>query len=245
MRLTIKFSSSEPVTLPLSYQQQVQGFIYNSISPRLAGLLHDYGFRHEKRSFKLFTFSRLRGAFTIQKQDKAIIFTGPLELHFSSPVEQFVKEFGNELLLKDTHNIGDNKLTVQEINVVPNPVSSRTAQIRMLSPITIYSTLSTADGRKKTYYYTPFENEFSELIRSNLIKKYTALNRKEPSKTTFQITPARVSKRNQVITNYKGFVIKGWEGIYEISGEPELLTLGLEAGFGGKNSQGFGCAEVV
>ncbi|MFN7181678.1 MAG: CRISPR-associated endoribonuclease Cas6 [Planctomycetota bacterium] len=43
--------------------------------------------------------------------------------------------------------------------------------VKMLSPITIYSTLTKRDGSKKTYYYNPFENEFGQLIRDSGVKK--------------------------------------------------------------------------
>ncbi|RLI91606.1 MAG: hypothetical protein DRO89_03615 [Candidatus Altiarchaeales archaeon] len=38
----------------------------------------------------------------------------------------------------------------------------------MLSPLTVYSTLTTGDGKKKTYYYSHYEPDFEELIDRNL-----------------------------------------------------------------------------
>ncbi len=43
--------------------------------------------------------------------------------------------------------------------------------VKTLSPITVYSTLETPDGRKKTYYYNPFKADFKELIIKNLQRK--------------------------------------------------------------------------
>jgi CRISPR-associated endoribonuclease Cas6 len=48
------------------------------------------------------------------------------------------------------------------------------AEFYTLSPITVYSTLYTAEGKKKTYYFSPYEQEFSQLVSINLARKYRA-----------------------------------------------------------------------
>lgn len=48
------------------------------------------------------------------------------------------------------------------IEVFPNPSLKDDVTIRMLSPVTIHSTLFSANDKKKTYYYSPFEEEFSQ-----------------------------------------------------------------------------------
>jgi len=241
MRLKITFHAGKPLTLPVNYQEMVQAFIYGAVSPTLAKILHDYGFPHGKRNFKLFTFSRLMGRYRVDREAGTITFSSPVVLHFASPVHQFVEEFGNMLLLRERHRLGGSEVTVTEVGVESNRVEERKVDVRMLSPLTMYSTLQRPDGRKKTYYYSPFEQEFSELIGSNLIKKYAAFFGSEPREKGFSITPLRVSKKDRILTRYKGFVIQAWGGTYRLEGVPELLTLALDAGLGGKNSQGFGC----
>ena len=130
------------------------------------------------------------------------------------------------------------------MEVSDTPINQDKLKIRMLSPITIYSTLSKANGGKKTYYYSPFENEFSQLISENAKKKFKAFYGKEPN-GEIQLISLNVNKSNERIIFYKGTVIKGWMGIYEVSGDPELIKLTYDAGLGGKNSQGFGCFEVL
>jgi CRISPR-associated endoribonuclease Cas6 len=55
----------------------------------------------------------------------------------------------------------------------------------------------------------------------------------------------RVEDRDQKVTYYKKTVIKGWMGDYELSGDPALLQIALDAGLGAKNSQGYGCCELL
>jgi len=40
---------------------------------------------------------------------------------------------------------------------------------------------------------------------------------------------------------FNGTLIVGWEGLFRIEGEGEILKVALESGLGAKNSAGFGC----
>jgi CRISPR-associated endoribonuclease Cas6 len=120
--------------------------------------------------------------------------------------------------------------------------------VRALSPITTYSTLFDAAGKKKTYYYNPWEREFSQKILDNLHRKARAYYGEDevlPSLDGTYMKPVRVSKRNEVIINFKGFWIKGWTGLYELNLPGPYFTLAYNSGLGSKNSQGFGMVEVV
>lgn len=119
--------------------------------------------------------------------------------------------------------------------------------VRALSPIAVYSTLTDAAGKKKTYYYNPWEQEFQVKILENLRHKWAALykGKDPPSIEGAYIKPVRVSKRNEAIVKFKGTVIKGWTGLYELNLPGPYFQLAYDAGLGAKNSQGFGMVEVV
>ena len=171
MRAILDFYSDSKLRLPVQYNHLVQGFIYSSISPRLAGLLHSRGFQADNRRFRLFTFSRIGGKFRIDKDDDTITFDPPFRIVISSALGQFIEEIGNEMLRNEELRIGGNTVRVGSIKISKPELSERN-RIRMLSPMTIYSTLKKADGKKKTYYYTPYEKEFSDLISENVWKKF-------------------------------------------------------------------------
>jgi CRISPR-associated endoribonuclease Cas6 len=63
--------------------------------------------------------------------------------------------------------------------------------------------------------------------------------------TGFTFTPVEVQERDFKVVRYKGTIIKGWMGKYRLTGEPRFLEIALSAGLGSKNSQGFGCCELV
>ncbi len=244
MRIFVTLNSSRRFVLPIDHNYTIQSFIYNSISPELAKKLHDTGFQVGKRRFKLFTFSRLMGKFLLEREKKEMVFESPFKIVISSALKQFIEEIGNEMLKREYFKIGRNRVRVNSVEVSDKTIENDKIKVKMLSPITIYSTLLRADGKKKTYYYSPFEKEFSELISQNAKKKFKAFYGEDP-KGDLHITPLKVSNGNQKVVFYKGTVIKGWMGMYELSGDRDLIKLVYDTGIGGKNSQGFGCLEVV
>lgn len=239
---------------PLYYNHDLQGFIYHHISPELADFLHKKGYLLGKRKFKLFTFSRLLGKFQIIPQEEKIIFSGPISFYLSSPKEKFIQQFAETLLKSPEVILSRNSLIISNIEVLPGPPGENDVTIRMLSPVTVYSTLFSANGKKKTYYYSPFEEEFSQLIRANILKKYQVLQGKPYSEKSdpscFEIFPQRIGQNAEKKIKYipssgPYTLIKAWLGTYQIHGKPELISLAYDTGLGSKNSQGFGMFEIL
>lgn len=244
MRLLLELNTGKDFVVPIDYNYQIQGFLYKSISPKLARILHDKGFPVGKRNFKLFTFSRILGDYEVNKTDGSIKFLSPFRLVVNSVMNEFIEELAEELLRKKFVRIASHRVSLASAEVADTMIDQDKIRIRMLSPVTIYSTLSHPDGRKKTYYYSPYETEFSQLISENSSKKFMAYFGRAP-RGSISLTPLKVNPVNQKIVLYKGTIIKGWTGIYELSGDRELMKMAYDAGLGGKNSQGFGCFEVV
>jgi len=227
--------------LTIHYKHHVQSMLYRNISEELSRFLHDYGFQVGKRRFKLFTFSDLIGKFRILRDTKEIKFAGPVYLYISSPLQRFVNELGTTILKRGYVYIDKTPFMVRGMEILKQPEIKNEHKIKTLSPITIYSTLYTPDGGRKTYYYSPYEREFSTLASSNAIKKFFALKR-EKIDGYIELKPVRVEEK---ILKYKGTIIKGWKGIFIIRGSPKLIEIVYQAGIGSKNSQGFGMFEVV
>jgi CRISPR-associated endoribonuclease Cas6 len=112
-----------------------------------------------------------------------------------------------------------------------------------------YSTLQTPDGRKKKiYYYAPQEREWSESLFSNLKRRARALGWAADVDEDLKeacVRPRKVRMTDQKILDFKGFVIKGWTGLYEVNLPEPYFRLAYDAGFGAKNAQGFGMVDVL
>jgi CRISPR-associated endoribonuclease Cas6 len=246
MRLTIKCKPETQLTLPLGHQQILQGYIYRTLSDSdFAEFLHEKGYVCRGRIFMLFTFSRLQGKFRINKRDKTITFEEDVSWQVSSVLPEFIQDFGQSLLTSPHHQLHGQPLHIEEVTYTKPRVSDHnTCKVSMLSPITIHSTYETKEGKKITQFFRPTDAVYQHLIEENLKKKYEAYHQHPADEMNFRIRPLKVGERDKVITRFKGFIINGWNGVYEMSGSPELVQFALNVGIGARNSQGFGMAEL-
>lgn len=257
MRLLIELSNSDtnPITIPIHYNYLVQSAIYAALDSDFSGFLHNTGFEGAGRRFKLFTFSRLAGAYRLSDATGEITYTSPtVKLIVSSPVNKFCESLLNGLLTKDSLRIGSVTLLIQEVKVdrplvVTDDTNPRIEtieteiRVKTLSPVVVYSTLLRPEGGKYTCYFQPGEGDFSRLVIENLYKKYQALYACTPPEGEIQIKPLRQPKLQ--IVKYKGSVIKGYSGILSMKGPASLLQIAVDAGLGAKNSMGFGLLELI
>jgi len=241
IKITLESLNNNNIVLPKHYNYLLQGVIYRNLTKCIARRVHDIGYKYKNRDFRLFTFSRFFGQF--EARNGNLIYIGKYTLWIASPMVEILESFASTLARKGKIKLGNNFCRIIAIEVPFSEEYKSAIFVRTLSPITIYSTLLTQDKRKKTYYYTPFENEFSKLLKENLLKKYALVYGKENNYLDFSIKPEKVSNRNEHVIFYKDTVVKAWSGIYKISGAKELIKLAFDCGLGAKNSQGFGMIE--
>ncbi len=244
MQLIITMKSDHAVSIPIHYNYLLQGLIYKNISPGLAKFLHEHGFMYEKRSFKLFTFSRLLGRVKYQKEDKSLIVdNGPIKLVISTPLEKFCYELANTLMLTNNILIGKESLEIDNISFSDPQPEGDEMFVNTFSSVVTYSTLQRMEGGKYTCYHHPDEKDFKKQIQENLRKKHYILFGKESNAKNLRIF--KRSKARRRILKYKNFIIKGYDGRFHMQGPKDLLKLALDCGIGSKNSQGFGCLELA
>ncbi|OAG28555.1 CRISPR-associated endoribonuclease Cas6 [Thermodesulfatator autotrophicus] len=250
MRISITFKvTKEKFSLPVHYNHLVQAFIYSFLDETLAHFYHEKGYTYGKRRFKLFTFSRLLGKKrTFNRKKREITFHGSVKLKVGAVDDRLLESFATHLVRKGSFFLGENFCEVEAVEVEMPVEAKGPVVMRALSPITIHSTLMTPDGRKKTYFYTPFEQEFTQKIFENLERKAKALwgeGAELPPLNGAYLKPLRVSKKNEAIVKFKDYWIKGWMGLYELNLPEPYFSLAYNAGLGARNSQGFGMIEVV
>lgn len=272
LRLTLEARDRDVLALPRQYNELIQGFLYRHLDRWLAQALHDGGLpdpENRRRGLRLFTFSRLlpvpphgRWRFPPDKSraEEEIVFEGPVQLLIASPLQPFLHSLLEHLLRRRRLRLGRQEVRLLDAAIEPPPSYESPMRVEALSPITVYRTLYTAEGKRKTYYFTPFEDEFEELLLQNLKRKLRvwrawqalfAAPTSEAGEGTEEletrrewIRPLRVSPRDEHVVLYKGTVIKAWTGVYELDLPPELFQMAFDAGLGVKNSQGFGCIGV-
>ncbi len=229
--------------VPINYNYFIQSAIYSNLEPELSNRLHDQGYKSGGRIFKMFTFSRLRGRYVFDKKEGMIGFPGNLMLSVSSPDVAFLNSFANTILHKSYLRIGKTNFKIIGFKTNDFKVLNNRVRLKTLSPIVIYSTLMKPEGGKYTCYYQPGEHEFLDLMVKNLCKKYSAFY--GDSLPDGDVKIHLMNRPRLHVMNYKGIVVKGYSVSMELIGPNELLQIGLDAGLGSKNSQGFGCVEPI
>jgi CRISPR-associated endoribonuclease Cas6 len=248
MRLKVILAPERGIlTVPVQYNSLIHGFVYHNMDKALSKWLHEEGHALGERRFKLFTFSRLFGK--RKAKDGRVAFDGSTHFYLSSADAEVLGSLAEHLLKKPNVRLGSARCRVEEIAVEPEPeVNGGTIKIKTLSPITTYSTLTTPDGRKKTYFYSPQEDEWSEALVANIGRKAKSLGWEadvDGDLTGTWVKPRRVKAADQKILKFKGTVIKGWTGLYETNLPEPYFRLAYDTGFGSKNPQGFGMVGVV
>jgi len=246
MRITIEFSADKEIKLPVHYNYILQGFLYKNLSDKdYRNFLHQTGYFLKNKQFKLFTYSRLLGRFKMYREEGKIVFFPPFKLVISSAVEQFITDLAETLIKSDFNFMGNQRAEIASISVHKELVPSDKVQIKMLSPMVAYSTV-VEEGKKRTEYHSPWKEKFVEIAKNNLLAKHEIIYGVRPANDEFKIIPnGNQEHKFARIINYKGTYIKAYAGIYWLIGNPDLIKVAYDTGLGSKNSQGFGCWEVV
>ncbi len=261
--LTFHIDGKYGRSIPVNYQYEVSSWIYrvlNRGNNSYASWLHEKGFGTEKKPFRLFTFSRLDIPRFRIDGDRLILGEGPLSLIISFMPVTSTEYFIQGLFRDQSFELGDRKsrvkLDVRSVEKLPEKKFSGNQRFRCLSPVVV----SYRDRSKERYarYLGPDEDGYDKLIVGNLINKFRSygehgkggagLNGKKVDAEIFRITvPGR--PRSKLITIRQGMPgetrVRGYLYEFIVEGLPELIRLGYYAGFGEKNSLGFGCVKVV
>ena len=250
MRIQIIADVGDGITLPVNYNHLLAGVIYRFLAesdPEYASFLHEEGYRAAEKRFKLFTFSQLMGERRRITGDK-IHFRSPLTWYVSSPVERFLSHFADTLLTEGRLSLAQRQLPIRDVTIPRIPRFQPEMRFRCLSPIVMTTTREHND-KQAMHYCMPDDPALSELIRQNLIRKHEAILGRAPQDDTltFAFDKAYIDRRQGRVTrlvDYKGIKIRGIMCPFRVSGNPALIQIGYECGFGDKNSAGFGMVEV-
>lgn len=245
MRLLIKLLSPNKIVLNSYYFHIIQALVYDLLDDNFASWLHERGFLYKKRSFKLFSFSNILEKPKLDRVRRVFTFPRQVSFALTSPVDHILEQFAKNSVTKFKLRLGANEVYVDSVEILgENPINETKIRVQTLTPIEVHSTLESFNGKKKTYYYNPREEDFKNLIADNLYRKWSSFYAKD-CPYLFNIEPVKMRYLKERIIKYKGFVVKGHTGQFYLKADPKLLGFALQTGLGSKNSQGFGCIKQV
>ncbi len=228
--------------MPLHHETLLNGLVYNSIrDSAYRDQLHNKGVTFEKRQFRMFCYSRLQGSYKIQ--NKQMVFTSPVSFLFSAHDEKLLLELTSSMFTRDVIMIGSKTVKLHSIQQIDQQLSSH-VRIRMITPVTAYSTFM-LNNKKKTFYWSPRDEEFGHQVQENAIKKFVALYGQAPADNKLILTPKDPKQLLSRTVIFKHTFIKGWMGDFILQGNEKLIRIVYDVGLSAKNSNGLGLFEVV
>ena len=99
------------------------------------------------------------------------------------------------------------------------------------------------DNKLKIWDLSPTDNKFYKNLEKNLMKKYSIYFDKSDDncKVNFKVSNVLRSTRRKIKnTFHTAYYLE-----FVAYGNPDLIKLGYDSGFGEKNSMGFGMVEII
>ena len=239
MRFAIRLlPENERFKVPFNHQHYLQGLIYR----RIGRVDPDLSLRlHSPKGPKLFTYSLFMAEEREFEKGKPY-FIGFKRgfFYFSTAVPEIAEAFIGGLLQRPEVELWGEKFVVEEVKAVAEPERLSGRKFVTLSPIAV-TTRRVQFGRPRTYDLGPNEPEFYEMILENLREKYLHIfGTNPPENFEMKVLNAK-PKRFEV---KRGIYQVAWHLVFRAKGDERLLRAGYLAGFGEKNSIGFGMVRV-
>ena len=132
----------------------------------------------------------------------------------------------------------DNSMTLQNIMMMmEKEITSEKITIKFQSPLCVRER-----NDNKDYYYCYENDKFEEIIKINIKEQLKITDIKEEVINTFKITPVRPKK---VLIKFYEKCLECSTGVFEISGDKELLKFLYQSGIGSRHSAGFGMFQII
>ena len=232
---------TDHLTLPMAYQNKVQGLLYNLMRsvPDYSAFLHDSGYDAGRGAhFKLFCFGRLKGS--RQRRGKQICFPNGVELSVRT-ADPTLGELLDEAFRPGlVYELAGQTIVLEEAEQESLHITGSAINIRMDSPLCVYTALPGG----KTRSINPLEEDFSRLVNENYHRKWSVIAG-APPEDDITLTARSVGMQDKCVTNIKGIWATAWGGTYRLSGTPKALEFLYHTGLGRRSSMGFGLFDIV
>jgi CRISPR-associated endoribonuclease Cas6 len=248
--------------LPLNYQYEVSSWIYSTIkkgNKEFACWLHEKGYENGKKTFKLFTFSKLYPENYRIVSDRMELLSPNVGLNISFFMDQAAEPFIVGMFTQQQFFIGDKKskvgFRVNTIEKTADPKWGTEMRFQCESPLVV--SIKEEGGSGHARYIGPDDEQYEYYFTQNLISKYVALLSSTPGLSgitdiseTNQLRFGLIGQaKSKLVTIKQGkpeeSKIRGYLFRFKIRAPEELIKIGYFAGFGEKNSLGFGSVKEL
>ena len=238
MRLKILLQCEPNTVLPYNYNN----YLYNAIT-RSA---HKANTLSHKRDLSCFTFSQLYfeqysiSANGIRNLGKYV------QWYISSARGYFLEAIFKGFTESGFIALGNVAMPIASVEVLATPEISEAMEFSCMSPITVSCNLENSKGRLR--YGRIEDHDFTEKLRQDLINKHYRIYESLPvdDNLTFEFNEHYMQNKRRVtrLISFNGIKILGYMIPFRVTGNPELIRVGYQMGFGNRNNCGFGMVKV-
>lgn len=229
--LCITLHTKDPVTLPLAYNELIQGLLYSCWRGRYPEFHDD-----TTNQIRKFVFGRLEGKCRVNAQTRTIRFSDLVEFEVRTPYEELLDECAAQLASRGKAQLGAYELDLVNLQSKDRLIFPSRATIRMITPVVEYRT-----KENHTIPISPMDMDWISLVQANTQKKAAELG--IAFDAPFQAIAFDETMRKQV-TRFKGTYVTGWTGKLMLAADPSIVAMLWCCGLGAKNSQGFGLFDI-
>lgn len=237
MRFKLEFAL-ENEEIPIQYRKSIISFIKFSLSSYNEEYYKKF-YNNRDNIIKPYTFSVYFNQPQI-KEDTIIIKDKKIELNISAG------DYETAIILYNSLNnqkykkfsINKNSWILNNIAmIIEKEVISESINIKFQSPLCVRSRQNNKD-----YYYSFKHEEFENILKINIKEQLKITNMPETIVDNFKIVPIKAKK---LVIKFYEKQIECSSGIFNITGERELLTYLYKNGIGSKHSAGFGMFQII
>jgi CRISPR-associated endoribonuclease Cas6 len=202
--------------------------------------------RNRYHGMNYFTFSQLYfdqygiAADGIQNFGNSVIW------YVSSPRVYFLENLLRGLKRAGCLSLGKVRMPIEDIEVLGDPDIGEVMEFSCMSPITITSCPNLVEERPR--YGRIEDYDFTEKLRLDLINKFYRIYDSLPvdENLEFEFNQRYIENKRRVsrLVEFNGIKILGYMIPFLVKGNPELIRLGYQLGFGNRNNCGFGMVKV-
>ena len=238
MQIVVSIRNSRPLRVPQNYNYRMMNSIYEVLE-------EDEGYRQfllglentpEDGRYKYFTFSPLKGGYRMEND--VMIFGDAFYFEVRTPSREFGAVIKDALFNRGTIDLFDSTLEVRMVKVYDRHISSKTVEMRSVTPVVSCELLS--DGKYE--YFSPDHLLFRKMINDDLHEKFVgAFGYEPPSELAIDslIKPKKVMSK--IVENW----VTGYDCRLRISTHPQVLDFLYHVGIGNRNALGFGMFEPI
>ncbi|HHU98485.1 MAG TPA: CRISPR-associated endoribonuclease Cas6 [Bacteroidales bacterium] len=256
MRFRITFNrDGRQRMLPMDYQYYLSAWIYKVIGKadrEFSRFLHSEGYTDGNKRFKLFCYSPLSFEKHVLWKERALfeIRSDSLSMMISFFIPEAAGHFIEGLFVDQEVYIGDKfnglDLAVTRVERLHEGNHKGIVKYKALSPIVI--SYHYKEG-KYSRYLSPDDEGYFEMVKNNLVQKVKVTHGLNELSENIGFIPEPGKTPKSKLVTIKPFTreesrVRGFLYEFSLNAPAEIHHLIQSAGFGEKNSMGFGWVEV-